>query len=412
MTRTFAAVLVAVTAASRPATATADVVTDWNAIMVATVASQNPFAQARIAATVQLAVFEAVNAISREYTPYRFQLEPPPGASAEAAAVAAAHDVLVHYLPAAAAALATARATSLAGIPDGEHKDAGVGVGSAAAAAMIALRANDGSAPPQFHVPALSEAGEWQPTAACPAAGGILRHWGRVAPFGVRSITRFRSAPPPPVASARYARAYHEVLTVGAADSVRRPADRADVARFYNVNLAVRVWNDVARQLAAVRPLALTAGARAFALLNMAISDGLVASMDTKYRYRFWRPETAIRAGDDDDNERTAGNPAFTPFITTPCFPGYPSAHASGSYAARAVVARIWGSGNHTIVLTHPAVPEAVLTYRTLKAITDDIDDARVYGGIHFRFDQTAGAVQGSRIGRTVYLTRLRPTGK
>ena len=384
-----------------------DAVVDWNVIMVATVSGQNPFAQARLAAITQLAVFEAVNAITRDYEPYLDPIAAPSGASAEAAAVAAAHAALRHYIPSAATTLDAQRATSLASIPDGPSEDDGVAVGQAAAAALIALRAADGSSPPQFFQPASSDAGVWQTTPICPPAGGILFHWQDVTPFGVRSNAQFRSDPPPALSSPQYARAYNEVLKVGAIDSLDRPADRADVARLYNSLLAVGVWNAVAQQLAEASSATLSANARAFALLNMAMSDALTTVMETKYHYDFWRPETAIRAGDTDGNAATAADAGFVPFIPTPCFPGYGSAHASAAGAARAILDRVWGDGGHSLVLGHPALPSVVLQYTSLRQITDDIDDARVFGGIHFRFDQDAGAKQGRQLSQYVYAHNL-----
>jgi hypothetical protein len=141
----------------------------------------------------------------------------------------------------------------------------------------------------------------------------------------------------------------------------------------------------------------------------MAISDAAVATFDTKYRYNFWRPETAIRAGDTDDNPKTDPDQAFAPFIATPCFPGYPSAHATLSNAAREVIERIFGGGPYSITVSTAAVPGVTLQYSKLKQLTADIDDARVYGGIHFRFDQDAGAEQGRRVGQYVYRNNLRP---
>ena len=175
------------------------------------------------------------------------------------------------------------------------------------------------------------------------------------------------------------------------------------MARLYNSLLAVGAWNSVARQLADANPLSLSGHARVLALLNMAIADALTTVMETKYHYTFWRPETAIRAGDTDGNERTVADTDFVPFIATPCFPGYPSAHASGSYAGRSILERVWGGGGHSIVISHPAVPGVVVHYTSLKQITDDIDDARIYGGIHFRFDQEAGAKQGRHVGQYVF---------
>ena len=362
--------------------------------MQMTVAGQNPFAQARFAAITQLAVFEAVNTVTGDFEPYLGTIEAPTGASAEAAAIAAAYRVLKTYFPT-DAALDTARANSLAAIPDSQAKADGIAVGDAAAAAMIALRSADGSAPPQFYAPSSSAAGEWQLTGGCPAAGGILLHWRNVAPFGVESSSQFRSEPPPALTSNEYVKDYQEVMAVGDSASVMRPADRADAARFYAAVLAVATWNPAVRQVAAAEGTSLSENARAFALLNVAISDALVSVMETKYHYTFWRPETAI--------------PGFVPFIATPCFPGYPSAHASASYAAEEIARRIFGAGGHSIVLTSPPAVGVTLTYDSFKAIARDIDEARVYGGIHFRFDQEAGAVQGRDIGKYVYKNMLRP---
>ena len=185
-----------------------DPVLEWNAIMVSTTAGQNPVFQARFAAITQLAVFEAVNAIDKDFDPYLGTLAAPPTASAEAAAVAAAHAVLKNYFPANAAALDAARATSLAGIADGIRKQEGISVGEAAAAAMIALRTDDGSAPPEFYLPASSNPGEWQLTPSCPPAGGVLLQWRNLRPFAIETTDQFRAAPPPALTSRRYARDY------------------------------------------------------------------------------------------------------------------------------------------------------------------------------------------------------------
>jgi hypothetical protein len=300
------------------AMARADVVLDWNVIMLNTIGGQNPFAQARFAAITQTAVFEAVNAITGQYDPYLGTIAAPPGASAEAAAVAAAHGVLKHYFP--ASSVDAARVNSLAAIPNGRAKDDGIVVGEAAAAAMIADRANDGSAPPQFYTPLSANPREWQPTPPlCTAAGGILLHWRNVTPFSIQGSGQFRSAPPPAITSGKYTKDYNEVKEVGALSSVTRPRI-GPTWRGISPSPA-RCWNQAARQVSAAEGLSLSENARAFALLNMAINDGLVSSMETKYYYVLWRPITAIRAGATDGNPRTDPDPAWTPFITTPCFP-------------------------------------------------------------------------------------------
>lgn len=387
--------------------ATGDPVLEWNSIMIATTAPQGPVLQARTAAITQVAVFEAVNAIRQDYDPY-LGMSAPPTASAEAAAVAASHGVLRFYFSGNAARLDAARDASYARIPDGRPKQEGIAVGEAAAAAMIALRADDGSAPPQFHVPPNTLPGEWQLTPTCPAAGGVLMQWPNVRPFAILNAEQFRAAPPPSLRSLRYARDYYEVMIVGDKNSPFRRQDRDDVARFYAKTTPVAVWNEVAAQVAIEQGRSLAENARALALLDMAISDAQVSLFETKYHYRLWRPETAIRAGDADGNPLTRANPHFVPFIDTPCFPSYVSGHGGSSNAARAVLERLYGGRHHFITLSNPLVADVVLQYENFRAITSDIDDARVFGGIHFRFDQVAGAKLGREVGEYVHRHTLR----
>lgn len=395
--------------------ARADVVLDWNVIAVTTAVSngQNPFAQARYAAIVQLAVFEAVNSITGDYHPYLGSITAPSGASADAAAVQAAYHVLLKYFPASAAALGVARTNSLGSIPDGQSKDDGIAVGDAAATAMIALRANDGSSPAQFKAPGSPVPGEWQATPSCPVingvASGIAFQWQNVTPFGIPNVAAYLLDPPPALTSNEYAKAYNEVMTVGSLNSTERPADRADVARFYAAASPTQAFNQAAQQMAQQEGGSLSENARALALVNMAISDSLVASFFNKYQYNFWRPETAIHNGDADDNPKTDPDPTYTPFIVTPCFPSYPSNHGSAANAAAEVLRRLYGEAGHSMTLTNATVPTIVLQYTSFKQITDDISDARVYGGIHFRTDQDAGAVLGRAIGANVYKDNLRP---
>jgi hypothetical protein len=376
-----------------------DPVLEWNAIMVSTTAGQNPFFQARFAAITQLAVFEAVNAIDRDFEPYLGTISAPRGASPEAAAVAAAYTVLENYFPGNASALNASYATSLASIPDGSAKQQGIGVGEAAAAALIALRTGDGSTPPAFYSPTSSAPGAWQPTPSCPPAGGLLLQWRNLRPFAIERADQFRSAPPPALTSERYARSYNEVMRVGSVDSPFRPQDRSDVALFYAATAPVPVWNSAAVQVAVEQGRTMSENARALALMDVAIADASASVFDTKYAYDFWRPETAIHA---------SGDTTWQPYIVTPCFPSYGSAHGSLSNAARKVLERVYGPRNHLITLSNPAVAGVILQYQTFEQITHDISDARVYGGIHFRFDQETGAEQGRRVGEYVHQHILR----
>ena len=397
------------------AAATADVVLDWNKIAVDTAVAnqQSPFAQARYAAIVQLSVFEAVNSITREYRPYLGTITAAPGASVEAAAIQAAYHVLSTYFPASAGTLYAERTNSLAQIPDSQSKDDGIATGDAAASAMIALRANDGSSPPQFKVPGAPVPGEWQATPSCPivdgVAVGIAFQWQNISPFGIPSAGDFLLGPPPALTSDEYARVYNEVMTVGSANSTERPQDRANVALFYAASSPTQVFNQAAQQVAQEQGRSLSENARALALINMAMSDSLVASFLNKYHYNFWRPETAIHAGNLDENRKTEPDPSYVPFIVTPCFPSYPSNHGSAGNGGAEVLRRLYGEAGHSITLTNPAVPNIVLQYSSFKEITNDISDARVYGGIHFRSDQVAGARLGRAVGVAVYKNNLRP---
>jgi hypothetical protein len=198
------------------------------------------------------------------------------------------------------------------------------------------------------------------------------------------------------------------VKRVGAGASTERPQDRTDVARFYAASSPSYVMNMTARQLSVAQGRSLGDNARAFALINMAISDAAVAAFGTKYFYTTWRPETAIHNADVDGNSKTDADATWAPLIVAPCFPAYPSNHGSLSGAGAEVLRRLYGAGGHAITITNPAFPTLIYHYSELKQITDDISDARVYGGIHFRFDQDAGARLGRDVGTAVYKDNLR----
>ncbi len=395
-----------------PLVAQADVVLDWNARMLITITGQSPFGTARLGAITQLAVFEAVNAITKAYEPYLGTIDAPDGASAEAATAAAAHTVLRHYFPLQAVPLDAALAMSLSAIPDGSAKDDGIATGVAAALAMIALRANDGSAPsvpPTFYVPPSTDPGQWQRTPSCPAGGGTNFHWRDVTPFGVPAVSAFRLGPPPGLAQGNYVKDFNEVSSVGGTDGAQRTEDRENIARFYAAVSPVSLANSAARQVATAQGRSLAENARALALVNMALSDAAIAVFDTKYHYNVWRPETAIKSANADGNHKTDVDPAFMPLIVAPCFPSYPSAHGTLSSAAQEVLERLYGPAGHDITFTSVAVPGLTLHYTAFKRIVEDISDARVFGGIHFRFDQDEGERQGTAIGKYVVKHNLRP---
>jgi hypothetical protein len=279
---------------------------------------------------------------------------------------------------------------------------------------MILARANDRSSPLGTQMPGAAATGVWQATITCGADGaGMFSNWQNVTPFGIRSADDFILDPPPAITSERYAKDYMEVMTVGtfSNSNMARPDDRSDVARIYRDTSPTNLLNSAARQVAGAQGRSLSENARALALLNMATSDSLVASFANKYRYNFWRPETAIHAGLTDGNRKTDALAAFVPYVKTPCFPSYPSNHASGTGGGAEVLRRMYGAGGHSIDISSPNSADAgiVLHYTTFKAITNDVDDARVFGGIHFRFDQEAGGRLGRDIATYVVRHNLRP---
>jgi len=305
--------------------------------------------------------------------------------------------------PGSAVALDAARAASLLAIPDGQAKEDGIAVGEAAASAMLLLRSDDGWDDIVPYTPGTGP-GAFQP----PPAGALLPGWGLVTPFGIEAGSQFRLSAPPALQTGKYANDFNEVRLLGSLNSPFRPQDRTDVARFYAAASPVVVFNTAARQVSAAQGTSLSENARVFALLAMAMGDASIACWDTKYHFNFWRPMTAIRAGDTDGNSLTAPDPTWVPLIPTPAHPSYASGHATLSGAACAVLERAFGKDGHAITLTHPALPTIVLNYASWDEITHDIDDARIYGGIHFRFDQEAGAHQGRLVGSYILRNYLR----
>jgi hypothetical protein len=385
-----------------------DPVLEWNAIMRKTVATSPLFLQNRSATMMHLAMFEAVNAITKGYNPYLGTVTAPPGALPEAAAIGAAHRMLVSLHPARKESLDDLRDNSLSAIADSPAKSDGITVGVVAANAILALRADDGAAnaatPP--YTPGTAP-GDWQPTPpAFPPA--LYPSWGKVATYGIQDGMQFRSAPPPALDSDTYGRDYNEVLAVGAVNSTVRPQDKTDRARYFGGNFPLHVFNETAIQLSTAQGKTLAENARIFALVNMAISDGLISSMESKFYYGYWRPVTAIRAGGTDGNQETEPDPDWLSLVVNPPYPSYPSNYASVANAARAVLEDVYGIGGHAITLQsgNPAV-DVTLHYTEFSQMTDDINDARVYGGIHFRFEQDAGALMGWRVGSYILMNNL-----
>src|SRR6185369_1138273 len=324
-----------------PVPARADVVTDWNLTTVQVAAAAGVAQrQHRVAAMVHVAMHDAVNSIAPRYHAYAVRIRPSADASIEAAAVQAAYGVLIRLLPSQAATLDAARSSSLSSIPDGPVKEAGLAVGEAVAAQIVALRSTDGSGVDGTYTFG-SGPGEYQatpPTFGSPAVPA----WPFVTPFLLERGNQFRPDGPPSLDSDEWAEDFNETKQLGRVDSSVRTAEQTEIA-LCGAEPALPMWNRVARTVSAQRNTGLVENARVFALLNLAMVDATIAVWDGKYTYRFWRPVTAIRAADTDGNEATEADPAWTPLRPTPLHPEYPSAHAGVSNAAAEVLTRLFG---------------------------------------------------------------------
>jgi hypothetical protein len=375
-----------------------DEVLRWNEIAQQAVAAGNAYVQSRSMAITQLAVLRALERAEGSRAAGTGTTE----ISSDAAVAAAAHAALSTLAPDSGATLDAALAAVRERVPNGPAEDEGVAVGEAAANAILAARAGDGWDATVEYAPS-GAAGAWVPTP--PAfAPALLPSWGKVTPFTLERPDQFRPAPPSSPASARYAAGLREVLEMGGETSDARPPEASRAAAFWTIS-AVQGWNPAARQVSTASRRSMGDNARLFALLNIAMADALIACFDAKYTYNTWRPVTAIRAGVG----QIEPVPDWLPLLVTPPFPAYPSGHACAAGAAQEVLEGSFGSEGHDITLTSTAVPGASFTYASFAAIADQIDDARVYGGIHIREDQVAGRALGRAVARHAAATYARP---
>jgi hypothetical protein len=391
--------------------ARANEVTNWNEIATTNgiASGKGGVPQSRIYAMAQAAVHDALNAIDRRYQPYAFDAQGDPNASPEAAVATAAHDVLVHELPNRQAVLDAAYATSLALIPDGTAKTNGIALGQAAAAAILALRSDDGSAAPMPYTPGTGP-GVWQPTppAFLPAA---VPGWGNVTPFTLVSSSQFRPDPPPyfDLTVKKYTDDYNEVKAIGEVNSTTRTVEQSEIARFWYEPSPVG-WSRIARNLSAAKGLDLWQSARLLALMNLAMADGFIAGFDTKYFYNFWRPVTAIRAGDTDNNPDTIADPAWSSYLITPNIPDYVSTHSVLGAAAAEVLARFFDDDEVGFTTTSGLpFPGITRTFSSFSQAAQENANSRVYAGIHFRSACEDGLKMGRKVGRFTFLHTLNP---
>jgi hypothetical protein len=380
----------------------ADAITDWNAKAEAIAVEKRmpPPPNARGMAMLHVAMFEAVNAIEQRYAPYRLKLVAERSASKDAAAAAAAHDVLLALHPDRQDSLDSALASALAQIPDGSAKTAGVDLGRKAASEIIAMRAKDGADASESYRP-YTKAGTYVPTVV-PISSTV----GAVTPWVMTSGSQFRPAPPPVLSSATWAKDVGEIKDVGGRTSTKRTAEQTDIGRFWFVT-GPQSWNPIVRQLAAAKTLDIVDCARMFALVAIATNDAFIAVFDAKYHYNLWRPITAIRNADLSDNPATARDVSWSPLGDTPMHPEYPCAHCITSAAAAGVLQSLFGNDIPAVSMTSVTAPGVVRQWTRLQDYADEVAVARIYAGFHYRFSTVAGQDMGRKIAELTMRTQM-----
>jgi hypothetical protein len=421
-----------------PNAAAADAVTTWNenAAKAATAAclhiSGNGLVEARMYAMVHAAVHDAVNAIDRRSRPYAFRARVNAPVSVDAAVAAAARDALVAVipqLPESAECVAngialtnTMYAAALASIPDGSEKTLGVALGQAAAAAIVALRADDGSNQNMFvfDYKEGTEPGEWRFTPDFPLPLAFGPNWGSVTPFVLKRGSQFRPRPPYDLGSKKYAADYNEIKLIGGDDittpSTRTP-DQTQIGLFW-IESSPLAWNRLARAVSVDRGFDLWENARLFGLLNLAMADGYIASWEAKYHYKFWRPITAIRLGDTDGNPRTEVDTTWTPLQFTYPMPDHDSGHATQGGVAAEILAQVFGTDDISFTACSTTLPAGqtctdptpvLRTYSSFSQAADENAVSRIYIGIHFRNAVEEGVRHGRKIAAYAVHKFMRP---
>jgi hypothetical protein len=402
--RAFASAVVATLCLSGAiGTARADAVMDWNATAAALPIAVPPV-HARVMAAMHGAVYDAINSIEPQHETYRFPVEAPAGASKDAAVATAAHAVLAALVPSQKAALDAVLAQSLAKISDDRSKADGIAVGKTVAERMLAWRAKDNFDAKAEDKPGTG-VGVWQRTPPG-LAPGALPQLGGVTPFMLKSVDQFAAKGRPALTSREFARDLDEVRRLGGRHSTERSADQTAVAIFWAGN-EIPQLNAVARAISQARRLSMPENARLFALVHTAAADALIVSFRIKYQENAWRPITAIRTGYGG----VAPDPNWESLLITPPHPDYPSAHCIAAGAVAQVLRDLFGSDEVKFSYVFPPGLGMMRGYTSLAQIEKEMEDARVFAGIHFRSTDEHSTELGRRVGAYAVANHLRPVG-
>jgi PAP2 superfamily/Vanadium chloroperoxidase N-terminal domain len=404
MTSIRAWLLPAVFLMSPLAAASANVVTDWDEMAVTFIQPRMvPPVAYRAMAIMHIAMFDAVNTIEPVYRPYQAQLPAPPDTSKDAAAAAAAGAVLTKLLPDAAPDIQAALTSYLVAIPESDAKSNGIKLGDAVAAKILEARANDEASAPDAYRPVTT------PGVYIPTPLTVASQWPTLKPFAMTSPSQFRPKPPIALESEQWAKDYNEIKELGEKNSSKRSARQTEDARFWLMT-GPRSTHPLERQIIIQKEMSVIESARFMAVIAAAEADAMIAVMDAKYKYAFWRPITAIRNGDIDGNAATEREATWQPIDNTPMHPEYPCAHCIVSSAlASAIEAMLDTADIPEVAMTSTTAPGVTHRWTNLRAYADEVAAARIVAGFHYRFSNVVGQDMGRQIGAYTVTTIMQP---
>jgi hypothetical protein len=395
---------------SLSAFAAPNVITDWDEKGTAVIQGFAPAAprvgpagSTRIMAIMHLAMFEAVNAIDTKYEGYKGALTPDVGGSQQAAAATAAAAVLIKLHPESAGKTKENLDAYLTAIPASDAKDRGIKLGETAAAKLIALRANDGADKPNAYRPVT------QPGVYVQTMPTVFWEFSDMPPFVLTSPSQFRPGPPPDLKGEVWAKDYNEIKDLGEKNSTKRTAKQTEDAKFW-ISGGPTMYHQFFRQIAVAKDMSVVETARFMAVVATAEVDASIAVFDAKYKYEFWRPITAIRNGDIDNNPATERVPTWQPIDTTPVHPEYPCAHCIVSGAVAGSIETLLGTSEiPEVSLISPTAPGVTRKFTNVRALNDEIASARIYAGFHYRNSTVVGSDMGMKIGAYVAQNAMQP---
>jgi hypothetical protein len=391
-----------------------DAVLRWNETVLQAIRAEQtpPPLAARNLAIVHAAMYDAVNTIDGAYRTYYVRAQKPPNGLADVAAAVAAHRTLVALYPRQIGLFDAVLDQSLNNVPEGQAKNDSIRLGQYVGETMLDWRAGDRSTAQAAYMPTPG-AGFWRPTPP-DYRPALLPHWSSVGCFCMRSGAQFRPAGPPALDSAAYAANFKEVKALGALNSQVRSAEQTEIAHFWADEAGTATppghWNSIAQNVSRARGTNMRDNARLFALLNLTLADAAILCWDCKYKYNYWRPIQAIRAAAPQENAEVSGDPAWTPLLTSPPFPSYTSGHSTFSGAAAAALASFFGTDNMQFTIGSDGLRGVTRSFTSFSAAAQEAGRSRIYGGIHYEFDNADGLATGRALGEYVTRNYLLPS--